>query len=258
MTLKGYLFSVNVNELFFAELINNLKPVYAVVYIVFLLYFMSEYKKELKSSFSNLDRINLDWLRNLLGGIIFIAVIVVVQNILEFINDEKSILESVLFVSLVIMIYLIGYLGLKQPEIFTQQVIENEPVNDKGEERYRKSGLSETAAQNYMNKLLDFMEKEKPYLKGDLTLQELADRCGISSHHLSEVINTKLYQSYYDFVNKYRVDEFIRRLEQDTGRKYTILALAYDCGFNSKSSFNSIFKKFTDKTPSEYRKGNAG
>ena len=154
------------------------------------------------------------------------------------------------------MIYLIGYMGLKQPEIFTQ-VVEGDSPKSKNDVRYQKSGLNDDSASEYLNRLIDYMETEKPYLKGDLTLQELAGKCGISSHHLSEVINTKLFQSYYDFVNKYRVDEFIAKLEQDREKKYTILSLAYDCGFNSKSSFNSIFKKFTGKTPSEYRKQEA-
>jgi len=250
---KYYLQQVYNDELLFTHVVNNIKPIYAVFYVFYMLVFIIRYNRRLVNSFSNLDKINLDWLRNFSIAMIVITVIVVVQNVSEFIFDEKSVLEIYLFGALVILIYLIGYFGLKQPKIFSQTVEDNRS-NARSIVKYQKSGLDDKTADGHLKTLLNCMETEKPYLNGDLTLQELAGRCDISVHHLSEIINSKLNQSYYDFVNKYRVDEFKRKLNQQENNRFTLLSIAYDCGFNSKTSFNTIFKKFTDTTPSEYRK----
>ena len=98
------------------------------------------------------------------------------------------------------------------------------------------------------------MDEEQPYLRGDLTLGDLSNELSISAHNLSEVINTRLGKNFYDFVNGYRVQEVQRKLTNPAHKHFTIMALAYDAGFNSKSAFNSFFKKATGMTPSEYRR----
>ena len=251
--VKTFLMKINEGNLEFTSAVNNFKPVYAVGYIFYMLIYIKRHNRRLENSFSYLDKINLNWLRNFSVAMIVLAAITAAQNISEFIYEEKSILEIYLFISIVILIYLIGYFGLKQPEIFSQ-VDKEDTSKIKSPVKYQKSGLDEKSAEGSLNTLLSYMEKEKPYLKGDLTLHELAGGCGISVHHLSEIINTKLKQSYYDFVNKYRVEEFKRKLNEQENTKFTILSIAFDCGFNSKSSFNTVFKKYTGSTPSEYRK----
>ncbi|WP_397546448.1 helix-turn-helix domain-containing protein [Rhodothermus marinus] len=98
------------------------------------------------------------------------------------------------------------------------------------------------------------METEKLYRQPDLTLQALAERLGISPHNLSEVLNTAFGQSFYDFVNGYRVREVQALLADPERAHLTILALAMEAGFSSKSTFNAAFKKHTGLTPSAYRR----
>ena len=98
------------------------------------------------------------------------------------------------------------------------------------------------------------MEKEKPYLNGKLSLKEVADSLNISVNHLSQVINEQTGMSFFDFVNKYRIEEVKVRLTDPKNEQFTLLAIAFDCGFNSKSSFNSIFKKIMGFTPSQFSK----
>ena len=98
------------------------------------------------------------------------------------------------------------------------------------------------------------MENEKPYLDTKLGLKELAEDLDISVHHLSQVINEKLGKNFFEFVNGYRVAEVISLLKNPQYKRYTLLAIAYDSGFNSKSRFNSVFKKNTGFTPSKYIK----
>ena len=98
------------------------------------------------------------------------------------------------------------------------------------------------------------MEMSKPYLNPDLTLHQLAAELGISSHLLSQVINDHLKLNFFDFVNQYRVKTFKERIVSPHYSAFSVLGIAFDCGFNSKSAFNRIFKKNTGLTPSQFRK----
>jgi AraC-like DNA-binding protein len=98
------------------------------------------------------------------------------------------------------------------------------------------------------------MEPEKIYTDGDLTIQKLAAKLSIPVQHLSQVVNEQLNQNILDFINKHRVEEAKRRLLDPASKHLSILAIAEDVGFNSKSAFNAVFKKHTKTTPSEFRK----
>ena len=120
--------------------------------------------------------------------------------------------------------------------------------------RYGNSSLFHEKADDYLNKLKLVMEEEKPYLDSGLTLHKLSEYVGITPQHLSQVINERLNQNFADFVNSYRIMEAKRLLVDPRGDLLTILAIAEEVGFNSKSSFNSAFKKISGMTPTEYKK----
>ncbi len=101
--------------------------------------------------------------------------------------------------------------------------------------------------------LQSLMLRDKPYLQNDLSLQGLADRLSVNPRHLSKVINTQSEMNFYDFVNRYRIEEVKHRLASPNTSQ-NLLDLAYDCGFGSKATFNHVFKKQTGVTPSRYRK----
>jgi AraC-like DNA-binding protein len=103
-----------------------------------------------------------------------------------------------------------------------------------------------------MNKVEKHMNQSKPYLNRELTIYDLSDQLQIPRHILSEVINEHMGKNFYNLVNDYRVQEVKDRLESPDYKYLTILAIAYDSGFNAKSSFNTIFKEKTGSTPSEY------
>ena len=126
-------------------------------------------------------------------------------------------------------------------------------VKDETPIKYKKSGLDDSSAKEIKQKLIDVMEKQKPFLDGDLTLNKLSEMLSVSNHHLSEVINSEIGKSYYDFTNEYRVEEFIKKLKDPSTANYSLISIAFDSGFKSKTSFNNIFKKHTGKTPSEYK-----
>ena len=121
-------------------------------------------------------------------------------------------------------------------------------------EKYALSSLKEEERQSLKLVLLDFMEEKKPYLNPEYTLNNLADNTKISSHHLSEVLNVSFGKNFYSFMNLYRVEEAKRLMQKNTTGQYKLLAVCFDAGFNSRATFNRIFKLQVGKTPSEYQK----
>ncbi len=162
------------------------------------------------------------------------------------------------FIGLTILTFLFGVFGFHQPSIFEEVVKfrkkETEDTEENGSKKYQRSGLKQKDVAKYIRMIENHMEKEKPYLERELTIYDLSDQLDIPRHFISEVINEHMGKNFYNLVNDYRVDEVKQRMEDPRFRHLTILAIAYDSGFNSKSSFNTIFKEKTGMTPSEYMK----
>jgi AraC-like DNA-binding protein len=159
-----------------------------------------------------------------------------------------------LFLSLSAFVILIGYLGLKQKVIFPAEDMGESSGGAKPLTKYAGSRLTESEAKEYTERLSDYMKSSKPYLNPELTLSQLAGDLGISSHFLSQVINEKFGLNFFDFVNGYRVEEFKERTSDPRYSNFSLLGIALECGFNSKSAFNRIFKQKTGLTPSQFKK----
>jgi AraC-like DNA-binding protein len=101
--------------------------------------------------------------------------------------------------------------------------------------------------------VLQFMKSNKPYLEPELTLNQLASKLSLKPRMLSQAINEILQQNFFDFINRYRIEEAQRLLTNPKDKKTTVLEVLYQVGFNSKSSFNTLFKKYTGLTPTEFR-----
>lgn len=160
------------------------------------------------------------------------------------------------FISLTLLTFLFGVFGFHQPGIFEELVKHDHrseaPAHAKGSKKYERSGLKKKDAAELVNKIRKYMVIEKPYLDRELTIYDLSNQLKISRHTLSEVINEHMGMNFYNLVNEYRLKEVKERLKSEDYTNLTILAIAYDSGFNSKSSFNTVFKEKTGQTPSEY------
>jgi AraC-like DNA-binding protein len=246
-----------------------LKVAHGFTYITLALFLLKEHSQTIRSSFSNIDRINLNWLRILTACQIVIWGTVLLISLFEFIGMTLpgDMGDALIYLGVAALVYVIGYFGLRQPEIFThtgktptpksEEEAEKTPAQATApksrEGKYEKTRLDEEKAQRYLQTLLGHMETQKPFVRSTLTLQELADELSIAGHHLSQVINDRLRQNFFDFVNSYRVKEVQQLLLAPESQHLTILSIAYEAGFNSKSSFNTIFKKQTQMTPSQFR-----
>lgn len=147
------------------------------------------------------------------------------------------------WISLALNTYLISYFALNNPSLFNKE----DQV-----EKYRISQINKDMSTHLKSELAGLMNKQKPYLNPKLTLQQLADMMKTNTHTLSRVINEGYSRNFFDFVNLYRIEEFKVRINQEAHKNQTFLAIAYDVGFSSKTTFNRAFKKITEKTPREY------
>jgi len=145
----------------------------------------------------------------------------------------------------------IGYRATLQPQALYG------PFEEKQAARYERSTLTPENSKLYKSLLLEVMEREKPFLDPEITLPKLAERLSIPLAHLSRVINERLGNNFYEFINHYRVQDAKRRLALPGSKQQKLIAVALDCGFNSVATFNRVFKELTGRTPSEYRKNPA-
>jgi len=227
------------------------------LYLLVMIRRLIEHSRNIKNEFSDIDKINLTWLRNLLLGLCCIYFLYLGD---QFFPDlmGMNILGDLITVVAVVLIYSMGYLGLRQPAIFTRtsssrQTAIKEDANQ-AVEKYHRSGLDKETSLVFLNELAGHMETNKPYLEGDLVLPQLAQQLGISANYLSQVINEQLKVNFYDFINGYRVENAKRLIKNAGPQNTNILNIAFDSGFNSKSAFYTAFKKATSMTPTQYRK----
>ncbi len=161
------------------------------------------------------------------------------------------------FLGLTLFAFLYAFYGFKQPSIFEELVGGFEKFEVKShtlKKNYSRSGLKKKDIEKYTKLILEFMENDKPYLDRELSIGQMAKSLDISRHFITEIINNHIGKNFYVLINEYRVEEFKRRLKDPKYKNLTILAIAYDSGFNSKSAFNTIFKQMTGMTPSHYMK----
>ena len=138
---------------------------------------------------------------------------------------------------------------------FYRRKLQVQPVTKykSDEPKYKTSALLPETVEEVLPRLLQLMEKEKIFLKADLNLKSLAQRLNVHYNYLSQIINERLNRSFNDFINSYRIEEAKKKLLDPAEKDKTILDIAYDTGFYSKSVFNTAFKKFTGMTPSEFK-----
>ncbi len=218
--------------------------------------------KNIRNKFSNIEKKELDWLK-------YQAIALSIIWLTVAFTDNPTMTFSVV----VLFILFIGIFGINQMSIFNSyqqsnieqdtnafeepviieaSIIEVNEEEKEGVKRYAKSGLSEDKSNEIYTRLIQLMEDEKVYLDNELSLIELAKRLNIHQNHLSQVINEHENKNFYSYINTLRIKEFIDQAKHPENKKLTLLAIAFQCGFNSKSTFNKHFKIYTGTTPKNY------
>ena len=242
---------------------------------------LNHYQRSIVHLFSDTSKINLNWVRWLVNGYLGVIVMTFVIYPLMLRYPEYFNLWVLISAALVsVYIYAATFKGITQltlwqvlPEINKekleeqmQNAVETTSVNEIKEEknvggqetisvktRPRKAGLSKSRIDEIVQKIIFTMESEKLYQEPELTSQQLAAKLNLPVHHLSQAINDGLHKNFYDLVNDYRVEEAKRLLLDPKNDSFTILSTGFEAGFNSKTTFNTVFKKFTGLTPTDFR-----
>lgn len=236
------------------------------VYSVLGLFRLKRHIKNIEDNFSYTSGINLSWLKTIFIAIVIVNVINILLNIFSdiypFFTYQTG--DNIMHSLNVFLIFFIGYYGFKQtliyppgkerPDLVKREKLTGNQLSGNSEDgpKYIKSGLQKNAVDFYYSSLIKLMLSEKLFLDSKLSIKTVAEKLEISVNHLSQVINQQSGKNFFKFINEYRIEEAKKLLLDQSKKKYTILAIAYDCGFNSKSSFNTLFKQFTGKTPSEF------
>ncbi|WP_068311314.1 helix-turn-helix domain-containing protein [Aliiruegeria sabulilitoris] len=254
-----------------------------LAYTVAVIWRLRLHGKEVVEHFSELSsNITLNWLYWITLGVFGVFVLLFLGSVLSL----PVLLEIHMF-ALVAFILALSFAGLRQGQIFDRQTVPSSPpddaiavrsmdrparlapeptgprarqdgtqdddMRDESKARYSRSGLTEERAETITERLERYMRAERPYLDPELTIEKLAKRMAVPRHHVTQVINERHGKNFYLFVNEYRIEAVKRAMRAPEGADRTLLDIAYASGFNSKSTFNTAFKRLTGMTPSQYR-----
>lgn len=238
----------------FVFVIQLVIPLQTVIYLFLSFRRLQQHQLNLKKVTSATEGVDLSWLRNFLLALV--AVVLVWLNLAFF--NITGLIRYTPFLYLG-GLYCLAYFSLRQKEIFAfapAQLAELEKVigaasSEKSEKQQR---LSESMVRSLKVKLEQVMQYEKAYMENELSLPVLAHKVGISAHELSYLINEVYGENFYAFVNRHRVEEAKRLLSSMQHTQLNMLGVAYQAGFNSKTTFNTAFKKQTGLSPTEFLK----
>lgn len=226
-----------------------------IIYFYFGLQSIYRYKLKIEGYFSQKAGIDLRWLKVIIGSWLFMQLIVNAFFIADLFVPVASfgLMQFLSFATGAVYVVFIGFYGLKQENVFLTHTIQidlEKEARNHLKDNYEK--LVTAAENEFVKQLLNHMSEHKPYLEAEITLKILSNQLKVSPEFLSEVINTDFNKHFFDFINYYRIEEFKSQIKNEKNKKLTIIGIAYDCGFNSKATFNRVFKRSTGLTPSEY------
>lgn len=231
-----------------------------VYYVVAALKIVIRFKKQIKDNYSfNSYKISLDWLLVMIVLFVFLILLIIMSSVLY----EQGKINTNVFIFRHILelfnVYALSIWGFHQKQLISGDITDSDSesgvdIEESSSGKYVKSGLKSEDAKNYVENLVKYMEESAVWKDSELSIAKLASQTSISKHQLSEVLNEYLGKNFYVFVNEYRVEYAKQLLIKKEYGNWSIIAIAYECGFNSKTAFNIFFKKHTQQTPSEFRR----
>jgi len=224
-------------------------PSYAIWIVIAIMFFYAVLiflKFKDKKEVGYKESVWLKWFVGSYVGFVFFFALYVFLVRFNFMDAKFDYLVDAV---ITIFILALSYFGFVQPEIFngTKSIKELIPFV-----KYKKTGLTQLLSAELKQKLDMIMDSNKPYLDHDLRLDDIANLLNVSRNHASQIINENYNLSFFDFINKYRVNEATRLLLNNEEMQLNITQIAYSSGFNSRASFYKAFKKFTNTSPTLY------
>jgi AraC-like DNA-binding protein len=245
----------------------TVRNVQMIIYYFLAQRTLTSYQRSIHQLFSEISRIDLTWVRWLINGYLFliISLLILFYFVVRY-PDQFELLIVINTTVITPYIYLITFKGLTQTTLWQtaangqRDKLEKEIKAAAEIETLKKDKKSQSLrsqqksrSEEIVSRITETLQNERLYRETELTLQNLADRVGFPSYQVSQAINDGMSKNFYDLVNGCRVEEAKRLLLDPKNKNFTILSIGFEAGFNSKTTFNTIFKKFTGLTPTEYR-----
>ncbi len=224
-----------------------------ILYTVIIFLKIRKHQKKIELFSSDTNEIDLSWLEYIIAMLLGSSLLFGAYSVLNNASAPNLYINC----AQLIAVLFVAYYSLKQKEIYPldqKQRVELIAFNEQPAADLKRKIVPDEEVAALKEQLLVLMEAQKLYLDSDLNLVKLAEELKVSSHQLSYVINTGFAENFFQFINKYRVEKAKELLLNSEKNNYTILGIAFESGFNSKTSFNTTFKKFTNQTPSEFKK----
>jgi AraC-like DNA-binding protein len=216
---------------------------------------IQHHKKRIRLFSSNTNEIDLSWLENIIKALLGLIIFVGAYN-LFFIDADLNLFANGI---MVVIILFVGFNSIKQKEIFLLNENQRNLIitTDEQFKTEKRKIISDKEIEPLKVKLTELMKKKKPYLDSELTLVSLSELIELTPHQLSYLINAGFNENFFWFVNKYRIQRVKELLSNKQNDHLSILGIAFESGFNSKTSFNTTFKKICSQTPSEFKKSSS-
>lgn len=234
--------------------------VFVISALIWFLNKLNKYQFKIKNFFSSIDTIHLNWFKNFTYIYLFVNIVSLFLFIFLDLNWVSNI-SIPLFIEHTILVLALFYLcfhGIKQYNL--AELNSNQIENDKNidhqisVQKYRSSSLSLEDMQRLFLKIEYMFNEEHIYLESELKIDAISKALDVTTHRISQTINTMTSNPFYDYVNAFRVDHLKQLLINNDNQKYTILALGIESGFNSKATLNRVFKQHVGVTPKAFQK----
>lgn len=236
----------------FTEAVGTYALIPLLIYLFFAYRSVISYQKSILNQLSTTDDVRLTWIKWFIKGVALIFIVLTLLSLIDFEELIDYTVESsdglmyqfrdYIFLILGLAIYWVSIAGFRQ----SQTINDSKPLSNSSLKDYSK----------VIEKLTEAMNEKKLYLDSSLNLQMLCDATQLSEKEISIALNQHLKKNFYYFINEFRVEEAKQRLEDPKFMHLKILSIAIDSGFNSKATFNRMFKELTGKSPKEFRPNN--
>lgn len=217
------------------------------------IHMLHRHRKEVYNEFSSIDvNRNLAWVFFIVVfySVYWLSLIIISLFSIAF-AELRFIPLLINYSVMLLLIYVLGFYGLGQKIVS----LHNGTDAEGKKEKYANSTLTDVQKQLIKSRIRNFFDKNKPYLDSEFNMDVFSERTGIPKHQLTEVLSTEMQLNFFSFVNNYRIDA-VKNMLADPKNLYSIEAIAYECGFNSKSAFYSVFKKQEGCTPNFWKAQN--
>lgn len=228
-----------------------------ILYLIISLRLLSKYRKLTEYKYSNITKYDFNWIKIMLLSTLGIISVDLGLKIYEsFFGDFQWNVDNISVLAMIVLVSYLSYYGVNQSKVLLPSFLFNNEVEPKINKKNKKILSSEKKEEfeNLKNRIELIIKTKQPYLDEDLTLGKLAELLSTTDKKLSAMLNQYLNTTFYDLINKYRVEAVKEKINLDNYKNYNLFGIACECGFKSRTSFNRIFKKETGFSPSDFKK----